>query len=90
MLGPLCPVDAPPCGGAADTALFKSFIRPFTPYTLAAVLWDQGERDVRCFSPATNRTSQYPCMQRALVSTWRSAFQSAFAFAAIQLPGYVS
>jgi len=90
VLGPVCPADAPPCGGAADSALFNGLIHPFTPYTVGAVLWDQGERDVRCFAPATNRTAQYPCMERALVQTWRAAFKSNFsAFAAVQLPGYL-
>ena len=90
VLGATCPADTPPCGGAADSALYASFIAPFAPYTLGALLWDQGERDVRCFSPATNRTAQYPCMERALATTWREAFQSGgAAFAAIQLPGYL-
>ena len=88
VLGPVCPADAPPCGGAADSALYASFIAPFAPYTLGAILWDQAERDVRCFSPATNRTAQYACMEKALVGTWRDAFiSSGAAFAAIQLPG---
>jgi len=89
VLGSECPVDSPPCGGAADSALFDSFIAPLAPTTLAAVLWDQAERDVRCFSPATNRTAAYPCMERALVASWRAAFKSEFAFAAVQLPGYL-
>jgi hypothetical protein len=90
VLGATCPADAPACGGAADTVLFESLIRPLAPFTLGALLWDQGERDVRCFSPATNRTAAYPCMEKALVGTWRSTFKSASAaFAAVQLPGYL-
>ena len=89
VLGATCPVDQPPCGGAADTALYESFIQPLAPFSFGAMLWDQGERDVRCFAPATNRTAAYPCMERALVDTWRSAFKSNFAAAAVQLPGYL-
>ncbi len=90
VLGPVCPADAPPCGGAADSALFNGLIAPFAPFAVGAVLFDQAERDVRCFAPATNRTAQYPCMERALVGTWRDAFKSSgAAFAAIQLPGYL-
>lgn len=89
VLGPVCPVDTPPCGGAADSALYNELIAPFTPYSLSLALFDQAERDVRCFAPATNRTAQYPCMENALVSTWRAAFKSDFGFAAIQLPGYL-
>ena len=89
VLGATCPVDQPPCGGAADTALYSSFIKPLAPFSIGALLWDQGERDVRCFAPATNRTAAYPCMERALVSSWRSAFKSDFAAAAVQLPGYL-
>ena len=89
VLGAACPADQPPCGGAADAALYQSFIRPLAPFTIGALLWDQAERDVRCFAPATNRTAQYPCMERALVSTWRAAFKSQFAAAAVQLPGYL-
>lgn len=90
VMGGVCPVDSPPCGGAADNALFEHFIQPLAPFTIGAILWDQGERDVRCFSPATNRTANYPCMEKALVSTWRSIFKSPTApFAAVQLPGYL-
>ena len=89
VLGVTCPADLPPCGGAADTALYQSFIEPLAPFTIGALLWDQAERSVRCFSPATNRTAQYPCMETSLVSTWRTAFKSSFAFAAVQLPGYL-
>lgn len=89
VLGTACPVDTPPCGGGADSALFESLILPLAPTTLGALLFDQGERDVRCFAPATNRTAQYPCMERALVSTWQAAFKSDFSFAAVQLPGYL-
>ena len=89
VLGAACPVDQPPCGGAADSALYQAFIEPLAPFTIGALLWDQAERDVRCFAPATNRTAEYPCMERALVSTWRSAFKSDFPAAAVQLPGYL-
>ena len=61
-------------------------------YTVAAMIWDQGERDIKC-----ERTSAYPAMQRALVRQWREAFSGRglragdpppWPFVAVQLPGY--
>jgi hypothetical protein len=52
-------------------------------------VWDQGERDVHCFAPATNHTARYPCLERQLIKTWRAGFESDFAFVAVQLPGYI-
>ena len=92
VLGTTCPSDIQtPCDTASnltDSQFYDALILPFAPYTLGAVLWDQAERDVHCLN-GLNKTSQYPCMERALVSTWRQAFKSDFAFAAIQLPGYI-
>lgn len=91
VLGKQCPVDEPPCDpGAPDSSLFTRYIAPFAPLAIGGVLWDQAERDVRCMSPATNRTAQYACMESALVQTWRGAFESPrSAFVAVQLPGYL-
>ena len=87
-----CPADTPPCDtnhNKTDTEFYNQFIKPLQPYTLGSVVWDQGERDVHCFAPATNRTAAYPCLERALVRSWRAAFNSSFAFVAVQLPGYI-
>ena len=95
VLGVTCPADQPPCdtaSGLADSIFYDAWIAPFAPYTLSMVVWDQAERDVHCIAPShpsLNKTAQYPCMQRALVESWRAAFQSHFAFAAVQLPGYI-
>ena len=56
--------------------------RRFVPHTLGALVWDQAERDVKC--PVA--TAAYGCMQRLLLSTWRSAFASPrLAFVAVQV-----
>eukprot|EP00937_MAST-01D_sp_MAST-1D-sp2_P003160 g3160.t1 len=90
-----CGPDDPPCdnkNNLTDSLFFDAHVAPLRPYTLGLMVWDQGERDVHCFSPATTHTPRYPCLQRALVESWRSArdgFNSSFAFVAVQLPGYL-
>ena len=93
----VCGFDIPACdtGGPqnyTDSEFFERLIEPFMPYTLGAVLWDQGERDVHCLpnlapDAPENETARYPCFERELVRSWRYGFQTDFAFAAIQLPG---
>jgi hypothetical protein len=76
----------------ADSTRFQEFIEPLMPYTIGALLWDQGESDVHCKAPigqSVNNTLHYPCLQRALVHSWRLGFESDFAFVAVQLPGYI-
>eukprot|EP00927_Polykrikos_kofoidii_P005757 TRINITY_DN12290_c0_g1_i1.p1 TRINITY_DN12290_c0_g1~~TRINITY_DN12290_c0_g1_i1.p1 ORF type:complete len:544 (+),score=69.68 TRINITY_DN12290_c0_g1_i1:84-1715(+) len=85
-----CGVDKPACDPKKiDSAFYGLYIEPFVPYTLGAVVWDQGERDVHCFYPATNETNRYPCMERELIKSWRQLFRSSFSFVAVQLPGYL-
>ena len=87
------PADDPVCdneGGLVDSMFYSALIAPFAPYSLGGILWDQAERDVHCYAPATNKINEYPAWQRALAESWRAAFQSPTAvFAAIQLPGYI-
>lgn len=45
----------------------------------------QGERDVRCYAPATNKTAAYPCMESHLAHTWRTGFNSSFVFVPVQV-----
>lgn len=87
----ICGVDDPPCDQKkySDSDFFNFYIKPFAPYTLGAVVWDQGERDVHCFAPATNHTAQYPCLENELIWSWQHVFNSSFAFVAVQLPGYI-
>lgn len=87
-----CGIDDPPCdinNNLTDSIFYNRFIEPFAPYTLGAVVWDQGERDVHCFAPATNHTARYPCLERRLIDSWRRVFNSSFAFVTVQLPGYI-
>ena len=54
------------------------------------MIWDQGERDVHCYGTTPgNRTDRYACMERELVRSWRTGFNSSFAFVTVQLPGYL-
>jgi len=87
----MCGVDNPPCDQKkySDSAFYNIYIKPLVPYTLGAVIWDQGERDVHCFAPATNHTEQYPCLEQELIQSWRDLFNSSFSFVAVQLPGYI-
>lgn len=87
------PADDPICdnaGNITDSLFFDALIAPFAPYTLGAMVWDQGERDVHCFAPATFKTDVYPLWESALIRSWRDTFISpSSAFAAVQLPGYI-
>ena len=82
-----CGVDRPQCdtsGGGNDTQFWREYVLPMLPYTVGALVWDQAERDVKC--PAS--LLRYDCLQRYLVSSWRKAFNSSFAFVGVQLAGY--
>lgn len=94
----VCGVDTPACdsGGAhgyKDSDFFDQLIRPFTPYTVGTVVWDQAERDVHCLpggpDAPENRTARYSCQEAELVRSWRTGFKSDFGFVAVQLPGYL-
>eukprot|EP00039_Didymoeca_costata_P004263 m.72340 g.72340 ORF g.72340 m.72340 type:complete len:542 (-) comp12317_c0_seq1:86-1711(-) len=88
----ICGIDNPPCDhnkNISDSQFFNGLIKPFVPYTVNTVVWDQGERDVHCFAPATNHTARYPCLEKELVKSWRQEFNSSFAFVGVQLPGYI-
>ena len=95
----LCGVDTPACddGGKnkyTDSDFFERMIKPFMPYTLGTVLWDQAERDVHCL-PAIhgllpeNTTARYACLERQLLSSWREGFNEKttrpFLFIAVQV-----
>jgi hypothetical protein len=97
-----CGIDAPPCdhGGPheyRDSDFWSQLIRPFAPYTIGSVVWDQGERDAHCLPQIDktdvpeNHVARYACLLRSLVTSWRAAFDDAhpFQFLAIQLPGYL-
>jgi len=87
-----CGAKEPACdlkGAVTFGGFYESFIVPEAPYTIGSVIWDQGERDVHCFAPGTNKTAEHPCMERELIRSWRELFNSSFAFVAVQLPGYL-
>lgn len=95
----VCGVESPPCdnGGKnkyTNSDFYDQLIRPFAPYTVGTMVWDQAERDVHCLPQTSggpgpeNETSRYACMERELVRSWRAAFKSDFNFVGVQLPGY--
>merc|ERR1712100_792887 len=88
-----CHASASPCPKmikqSGYSSLFNAHIRPLQPYTVGAMVWDQAERDDKTSCPKALRT--YPCLEAALVRSWRLGFQSASVpFVAVQLPGYAS
>lgn len=87
-----CEVDEPQCvprfptrGNVSDSAFFDQYVRPLAPYTVSALIWDQAERDVKC----PKSLQAYACMQKLLIESWRTTFNSGFAFVAVQLAGYI-
>jgi hypothetical protein len=82
--GSFCPLDK---GGRTKSVFFDSLVKPLVPYTLGSVLWDQGEADAQ---PANcGHAERYSCMQHSLIDSWRGAFDSKFAFVAVQLHGWM-
>ena len=87
-----CEVDEPQCvpkfplmGNVSDSAFFSKYVRPLAPYTVSALIWDQAERDVKC----PRSLAHYACMQKLLIKSWQTEFNSSFAFVGVQLAGYV-
>ena len=84
-----CYEDKPQCdnsGGKADTQFWQEYMEPIVPMTISALVWDQAERDVKCPLSLAN----YGCMQKYLISSWRKALNSTFAFVGVQLAGYTA
>lgn len=81
-----CERDVPQCDNALnDSSFFVDIVQQLVPHTFGSFVWDQAERDVKC----PGSLAKYACMQRLLLSSWRSAFRSLNAvFVAVQLPGY--
>jgi len=80
-----CEVDEPRCDSKwPDAAFHDDQIVALQPYTVGAIVWDQAERDLKC-----NHISQYPCLQRELVQSYRTEFNSPnAAFVVVQLPDF--
>ena len=80
-----CGLDVPACDtehNHTDSGFYDRLVRPLAPYTLGAMLWDQGERDVHCLTTYINHTARYPCLERELIRSWRESFDSNFVFVA--------
>ena len=69
---------------------YHTIIGSLGRYRVGAIIWDQAEADLSC-----NHTAQFACLQRGLVSSWRSGLggaatgPSATPVVAVQLPGYM-
>lgn len=75
-----------PCGkvnSSEYSRCYNNTVSPNVPYTVRGMIWDQAEADVGC-----DHINLYPCLQKRLVKSWRSNFNSSFPFVAVQLPGY--
>ena len=83
-----CERDVPQCDNQFnDSYFFVDIVQQLVPHTFGSFVWDQAERDVKC----PTSLAKYACMQRLLLSSWRSAFRSPKAvFVAVQLPGYTA
>lgn len=85
---PLRPLDPPPepAPGMGRPTVpgvnFHAMIAPLLPYALAGVVWYQGEADV-------GQAATYMDSLRALVQSWRSAWQRPeLPFLIVELPNY--
>ena len=61
--------------------LFNAMIAPLAPYTLAGVVWYQGEANIP-------RAAQYGRVFPVMIRDWRTWFGRELAFGFVQLPGY--
>ncbi len=73
-----------PTNGTAASELWNAMIKPIVPFSLRAMLWDQGENNA---GYATRE--QYNCLFSSMVQSWRSAFRAPqLPVAAVQIGGY--
>ncbi|NRA38379.1 MAG: hypothetical protein HRU15_09585 [Planctomycetes bacterium] len=68
-------------GLAEPCTMFNALIAPLIPYSLAGVLWYQGESNA-------GRAEQYKDILSALITSWRKHWQDDFAFGIVQLTSY--
>lgn len=77
---PAAPVKPGSCQGVVGN-LYERWIRPYQPYAIRGVLWDQGEAGT-----AIRNVDQYTLMG-ALINGWRQEWgQGAFPFIYVQKP----
>lgn len=85
MLGP-CPWPPPvtPFAERRPYALYEAMIRRVAPYTLAGVLWYQGEEDEL-------NADGYGELLRGLIAEWRATWHDdALPFLVVQLPQWIA
>ena len=84
------PQDVPCESTMPQSKIWGNAIVPVAPFKLGFFIWDQAEADVSCRSlnDTQDRLVKYPCMEKALLSSFRTMFNSTLGFAAVQLPGY--
>lgn len=61
--------------------LFNSMIHPLAPYTLAGIIWYQGESNALVIEEA----KYYGTMMKSLIESWRQVFQKELPFYFIQI-----
>jgi len=76
---PAKPVNPGECRGKVGN-LYEAHIRPYLPYAIRGVLWDQGESGT-----AIEGVDQYTLMG-ALIRGWRKEWNQDFAFIYVQKP----
>ena len=67
--------------------LYNAMIAPLAGYTLAAILWDQGEDNVPYCS-----THQYDCLYKTMMTDWRAKWKqsaSSLPVTSVQLGGFI-
>lgn len=79
-----CAVPHATGGGANASQLFNGMVAPVAPYTVRAVLWDQGECNTHYDS-----TASYVCLFSALITSWRALWgQGDTPFVYVQIGAY--
>ena len=64
--------------------IWAGTVVPMQPYRFGSMIFDQAEADINC-----KRQSDYACLQKQLISSYREQFNSSeMNFVAVQLPGY--
>lgn len=71
----------------ANGGLFNPLVAPFTPLSMAGVIWYQGEAN----AGDPNQAAEYQLALPAMINNWRSAFkQPDLPFIEVQLPKFSS
>ena len=73
--------NSPDGGDIMMTEMYNAMIHPFEGYSIAGVIWYQGESNV-------GRMQAYPALMSALIEAWRKRWDDNFSFLIVQLAGF--